>query len=175
MANITRLSKDVGDVIAALISPLARASLGGAVTEVGLRFNFANADKKSARVWDMMFKDEKWIKEITNLKYDNTSLPNPTLIRHDLVKLYYRSLTPVYIALLVFNWSGDSRYLKEKFFASLREHDCNREAYEVRFKISNITLNIYDIVQRNAWIEMGDLSRLFHYRRRKLQTATLYH
>jgi hypothetical protein len=175
MANITRLSKDIGDTLAALVSPLARASLGRAVAGVGLKFNFTNADKKSARVWDIMFEDEKWIREITDLKYDNTSPPNPTLVGHGLIKLYYGSLTPVYITLLLSDWGGDSHYLKEKFFASLREHDYDGQACEVRFKNSNATLNVYDVVRGNEWIKMEDPSRLFHYRRRKLHTAMLYY
>lgn len=175
MANITHLSKDIGGVLAALVSALARASLGRATAGVGLKFNFTNTDKNSARVWDMIFKDEKWIQEITDLKYDNTSPPNPTLVGHDLIKLYHGSLTPAYITLLISDQGGDSRYLRKKFFASLREHGYDKQKCEVRFKNSNITLNIYDVVGSNEWIEMEDPSRLFHCRRQKLQTAILYY
>jgi hypothetical protein len=48
-----------------------------------------------------MFKDKKWIQDITDLKYNNISSPNPTFVGHGLIKLYYRSLTPAYITLLV--------------------------------------------------------------------------
>lgn len=122
--KIGRLSKDIGDKIAALMSPLSRAALGRALVTKGFQFNFMPTHERSARVWDMIFKDDSWLDTIANLKYDgSTSPPNPTLLGNDLIKLYYGSSSLVYIALLISDFGGECVYERSKFFTSLREHD----------------------------------------------------
>lgn len=174
--NLTSLSNDIGHSIAMLLSPLFRASLGRAFAQGTSKFNFTQTQKRSARVWDLIFKNDSWFRAVDSLNNDNsTQPPNPTLVGYDLTKLYYGSSTPAYIALLVSDWSGDCEYLKNEFFASLRDHDYNQETFEVRFKEYNITLFIQDAIQCQEWIEMEDPRKLFRYNKRNLQTAALYY
>lgn len=75
---------------------------------------------------------------LKDINYKFQSPPNPTLLGHDLKKLYYgsstlASLTSAYIVLLISDWGGDCRSVRGKLFASLREHDYNKETFEVRF------------------------------------------
>ncbi|KAH8800874.1 hypothetical protein F5884DRAFT_685298 [Xylogone sp. PMI_703] len=123
----------------------------------------------------MIFKDESWLQAIDNIKYDYTHPPNPTLVGDGLTKLYYGSSTSAYIILLISDWGGDCQYLKRNFFASLREHDYDKQAFEVRFKYSNIILNVHDVVSSPEWIEMEDPRRLFRCYKQDLQTAVLYY
>ena len=170
---LASLPMDIGHGIAALISPLSRASLGRAFARGASIFNFTETQKRSARVWDMIFKDESWLQAISNVKY-YTHPPNPTLVGYDLTELYYGSSTSAYIALLISDWGEDCKYLKRDFFASLREHDYDEQAFEVRFKDSNIILNVRDAVTSPEWLEMGDPRRLFRCHKQNLQTAVLY-
>ncbi|KAH6667738.1 hypothetical protein B0J14DRAFT_567112 [Halenospora varia] len=171
---LTSLPREIGHGIAALISPLSRASLGRAFAKGSNIFNLTTTQKRSARVWDMMFKDESWFQAIDDLKYDRTSLPNPTLIGYDLTKLYDGSFTSAYIALLVSDWDNGCRSFKRKLFASLREHDYDKQTFEVRFK-NGIILNIRDAITSTEDIEMEDPRRLFRCRKQKLKTAALYY
>jgi hypothetical protein len=173
--HLTSLSNDIGHGIAMLLSPLSQASLGRAFARGTSKFNFTQTQKRSARLWDLMFKDDSWFQAINGLKYDGeTQSPRPALVGYDLTKLYYGSSTSAYIALLVSDWGGDCRYLKKEFFASLREHDYDQEAFEVRFKKSNIILNIRDAISSSDWIEIEDPRRLFRCHKQNLQTAVLY-
>ena len=163
-----------------LLSPLSRASLGRAFAQGTSKFNFSQTQKRSARVWDLIFKDDRWFKAIDSLNYEFNPLPYPTLVGHGLTKLYYSSstsayTTSAYIALLVSDLGGDCQYLKKEFFASLREHDYDQEASEVRFKKSNIILNIRDAIDSPECIEMEDPRRLFRCHKQDLQTAVLYY
>ncbi|KFY27451.1 hypothetical protein V491_00904 [Pseudogymnoascus sp. VKM F-3775] len=175
--NFNSLSNDIGHRIATLLSPLSRASLGRAFAQGTSKFNFTWTQKRSARVWDLIFKDDSWFQAIDSLSYDSaTPAPNPTLVGYDLAKLYHGSSTSAYIALLVSDWGGDCRFFKKIFFASLRDHDYNEKASEVHFKKTNIILHIGDVVNGQEWIQMEDPGKLFRRNRRKwkLQTAALY-
>jgi hypothetical protein len=173
--GLQSLPMDIGDKISSLISPLTRANLGRALALGGLKFNFEKAHKRSARVWDMIFKDESWLQAIADIKYNDMSPPKPTLIGKDLAKLYYGSSSSVYIVLLISDWGRASFSLKEKFFASLREHHYVPGMAEIKFKNSNIILNISDIVRHIEWIHIREPSSLFCFHRRNLQTTALYY
>jgi hypothetical protein len=109
---ISSLSKDVGHQIAGLITPLSRASLGRAFAGVNLTFYFTSAQRKSARVWDMMFKDETWFQAVKKIQYNFASPPNPTPVGCDLPRLYNGYSTSAYIALVVCDMGGEYQFLR---------------------------------------------------------------
>src|ERR1700709_2686788 len=90
---LTSLSNDIGHGIAMLLSPLSRASLGRAFAQGTSKFNFSQTQKRSARVWDLIFKDDRWFQAIDGLNYTMNPLLFPSLLGHGLTKLYYSSST----------------------------------------------------------------------------------
>jgi hypothetical protein len=105
---------------------------------------------------------------IADIKYNNMSLPKPILIGKDLAKLYYGFSLLVYIVLLISDWGRVSFFLKEKFFVSLKEYHYVPGIVEIKFKNSNIILNISDIVRHIEWIYIREPSSLFCFHRRNL-------
>jgi hypothetical protein len=75
--------------------------------------SFVQTYRVSARVWDNFFKDISWLQKIMALKSPYTSPSNPTLVGYDLTRVYYDSKS-IYIALFVFDWTGDSAFHKKK-------------------------------------------------------------
>jgi hypothetical protein len=57
----------------------------------------------------------------------NAKNPSPqpvvSLIGYDLIKAYNELERPLYLALVVNDWSGDTLYQKDRLFASFREQD----------------------------------------------------
>jgi hypothetical protein len=161
---------DIAHEISERLSPLSRANLNRAFS-----FKFTQTQKRSARVWDMIFKDESWIQAVENIKYDFAHPPQLTLVGYDLIKLFDDSSSSAYIALLVSDWHGETLDFKEKLFASLREYNFDQQKSEITFKNSNITLNINDVINTSDWILMKDPRKLFYYQKKKLQSAALYY
>lgn len=178
-SNINSLPHTAVDEITRLLSPLSRANLGRALASAGLLFNFRKDYKQPAKIWDMIFKDEIWFQTVWGLHYtEHAPPPNLILVGSDLVKLYYStSRSPVYLALIICDRSGDARYEKEKLFASFREQDYDfyKDLSEVRFKKSGIILHIGDAIKGEEWIKMKDPSRLFRYYKKELWTTALYY
>ncbi|KAK1837940.1 hypothetical protein CCHR01_19436 [Colletotrichum chrysophilum] len=103
--------------------------------------------------------------------------PLPCLVGGGLKTLYYGKSTKAYLVLFVNDWSGDSFYLKEKFFSSLKDHDYEAEKHEIRFHNSDLVLHIADAIAGTGdpWLKMEDPRKLFHGRRQNnAHTYALY-
>ncbi|KAK2059291.1 hypothetical protein LY76DRAFT_465715, partial [Colletotrichum caudatum] len=102
--------------------------------------------------------------------------PVPCLVGGGLKTLYHGKSTKAYLGLFVNDWGGDSRYIREKLFLSLQDHEYDAEKHEIRFRNSNLVLHIADaiaVTDENT-VTMADPRKLFHGRRRNPHTYALY-
>lgn len=166
--------RKIGHAIAALLSPLTRLNLKRAFTGRNKKFNFTSTQESSQKVWSMLFKDDSWFQAIDQVQHTSNP-PNPTLVGTDVAKLYSGSSTSVYAVLMLSDWGGDCRYLKDVFFASLQDHNYNKVSHEVHFRNSNIILNVQDVVAPDIDIAIKDPRRLFSCSNRKFETTALYY
>jgi hypothetical protein len=89
----------------------------------------------------------------------------------------FASESPIYLALIVSDWDGKSRHLKNELFRCFRERDYeyNEAKSEVKFKQSGITLHIGDIVRNAQDIRRKDPQRLFQGHKGGLQMTAVLH
>lgn len=170
MPSFLNLPQPAFDRVTQLVTPLHRVNLIRAFPFA----NFEKRSKKSAKIWDTIFKDEIWLQRVSSFTSPYCHPPNPALVGSDLISA--KQLRSAYLALVISDWSGDARYEKD-IFASFREQDYeyNKERSEVWFRKSRITLHIGDIDKVNEWIEMENPGRLFRSHHGELQTAVLYY
>jgi hypothetical protein len=163
------------DKIADHLLPLSHASLLRALT---WRTSVSSRNKNHARIWDYIFKNDKWILEVLQIKDENDREPVPCLIGSQLQKIYYGNPKGAFVALLVNDWTGDVNYLREKFFDSLRDYEVVEKDSIVRLKGSGILLHIADAIGRHneeGWISIEDPSQLFRRKGSRLSTQAIYY
>lgn len=109
----------------------------------------ANFDSRCSLLWTCIFKDRKWL-ELAD-KIDTTDIDGyhpsctPLLIGNDLSRTDTIEKDQYFI-LLSGDYSGDLRYHKTRFFASLRDdHEYHEERQEIEFK-SGLTVNISEVM-----------------------------
>jgi len=163
--------KNIIELPHAAMDLVAEANLGRAIAGVGGWLNFKKEHKQSARIWDMIFKDDEWLEAVSNISYgDARSRPDPVLVGANLAK-------PKYLALLISDWGGDAYYARDKLYKSFREqdYDIDENVSEVYFKGSGITLHIGDVIERAEWVVMENPGRLFRRERKQLWTSALHY
>jgi len=165
------IPRELRDKIADYLTPLSTLSfLRATAWNIPLSTNHKNI----VRLWDFIFKDEKWIDEVLKLKNEHGGSPVPALISYNLNQMFWGKPKGVYAALLVNDWTGDVQYHKQLLFKSLREHEVVSESV-VRLKGSGIILHIGDAIGGYEWIPMLDPGNLFRLKRSKLFTQVLYY
>jgi hypothetical protein len=174
--HLGALSREVADGIFQLLDPISRASLGRAYAGTGLRLHFSKTQLRPALIFDKIFKDTTWIQQVMSLSITGCPSPIVTLLGCDLVKLSHGSPSPAYLLLIISDWSGDSRYMKEQLFGSFRDRNFqfDEEASEVFFPSSSITLHIGDAITGEEWISIRNPRKVFRLEKEVLQTTALY-
>ncbi|KAK3901970.1 hypothetical protein C8A05DRAFT_15921 [Staphylotrichum tortipilum] len=162
------------DKIADHLPALSRASLLRALT---WRTSLSSRKENHARIWDHIFKNDKWIVKVLQIKNGDNGAPVPCLVGSQLQKFYYGSPQRVFLALLVNDWTGDVNCLRKTFFDSLRDYEVVEKDSIIRLKGSGILLHIADAIGRNdeGWISMEDPSQLFRRRGSRLSTQAIYY
>ena len=118
-------------------------------------------------LWNSIFKDDIWLKAVSECTDADMSPPNPVLV----------GKSSQYLALIISDFSGDALYEKDKLFASLREQDYEYDEAkaEIRFKKSKRVLHIGNAVRGEEWITMTDPRKLFRQTGEGLQTSAIYY
>ena len=173
MAPVPSLPPELHGNIATHLDPIPRASFFRALK--GL-VQFPRPATSTANIWDLIFKDDKWVNKV--LRTQNAPHRNPTvsLIGKDLEKLYYRGRNkPSYLVLAIHDWTGDVQCFQDMFFKSLQEHHYNKARSEIYLSKPRITLHMRDAVISDEWVYMPDPTRMFRLRRGKLSTNAIYY
>ncbi|KAH0419709.1 hypothetical protein CcaCcLH18_14318 [Colletotrichum camelliae] len=129
-------------------------------------------------LWNLIFKDMSWVEEILNMTgYEDTGSPLPCLVGGDLERFCLRKCDHAYLVLLINDWSGDSAYLKERFFSSLRNHTYDTVKQEVTFEHSSLTVHIRDAIcaTNEALIPFARFDKLFCAGSADASTLVLYY
>ncbi|KUL81739.1 hypothetical protein ZTR_09829 [Talaromyces verruculosus] len=106
----------------------------------------ANFDNTSPLLWRCMFKDDSWLRHAK--KFDTAGGHcTPLLIGNNLSGFRPGgSNKGLYFILLAGDYSGDLRYDKEIFFASLHDdYQYNDKKLELKFK-SGLTVNVSEVI-----------------------------
>lgn len=93
-------------------------------------------------IWHSIFKDKSWLD--LALAFDRCS---PVLLGYDLNRFCpRREQTKLYVALLARDYSGDLRWMRDEFFASLQDGwEYDESNHEVLFP-SGLTVNVYEVL-----------------------------
>ena len=176
VGQLRTLAQELGDEIFRFLGPLSRANLGRAYAATGLKIRFSETQLRLSLIFDKIFKNNLWIQEVLSLSTSGGTSPVVTLLGCDLIKLSHGSPSPAYLVLIISDWSGDAVYIKEQLFKSFREQDYSfdKEASEVYFPNSKITLHIGDAIKGEEWISIRDPRRIFKLDKKELQTTVLY-
>ena len=134
------------DLSEPLVNPIDRAEAYRKGTQL------TEPQRKHCLVFDKIFKSSAFLQAAL----DNDA--NPLLIGKDLMDLYNEERTEeTYLALVSLDWSGDSYDAKEGSLRdSLHEHDYDPARHEVRFRGSNIVLNIHERQNQSDYTEVAD-------------------
>jgi hypothetical protein len=109
-----------------------------------------------SHLWKHIFKDTKWLEFAQT--FDQCS---PFLLGYELSKFRHnRTSNNLYLALVARDNSGDLRYFRKEFFASLQEGWMfDNELYEVRFP-SGLILNVGEVLTGSEGAEVP-IERIF--------------
>ncbi|KAH7112224.1 hypothetical protein B0J13DRAFT_575968 [Dactylonectria estremocensis] len=137
-------------------------------------FSFSPRNNAAA-IWGLIVKDESWTQEVVNMDRSTPGAPVPCLVGQDLVRVSRGRPRGAHLVLLIQDWAGDSQFITDKFFKSLRPHLYNKEKSEIFLTESGLTVNILDALGCSEEIQMTDPRKLFGCRRGKLSTQVLYY
>ncbi|KAM7209797.1 hypothetical protein V8F06_014818 [Rhypophila decipiens] len=172
-SGLVQLPGELHNEIATYLSPLSRASFLRALAKFRISLSLSRKNESCARVWDLIFKDDEWIRQVLQHQNPFGGAAIPCLVGCDLKRLYYGKPNSAYLTLLVNDWTGDVQYMKELFFMSLRDHEYDKEKSEIRLKSSGITVHIGDVVTSEELLIMTAPTKLFCGRR--VSTKAMYY
>lgn len=161
-----RLPQEILNNITSFLSPLSR---------VASPIRLPTKQAVPAKIWDYVFKNELWIDEILKIHAAVVHEPSPSILGRDLWKVAKGKTKGAYLTLLLHDGTGDSRYLKDLFFKSLRSYKYDEKNEEVFLTDSGITLHIADVICDDRVILIRDPRRLFRLRKNRLSTYALYY
>jgi hypothetical protein len=101
-----------------------------------------NVSNTGLEIWNCIFKDKSWLE--LALTFDGCS---PVLLGYHLNRFGpTRKPTKLYVALLARDYSGDLRWMRDEFFASLQDGwEYDEPNYEVLFP-TGLTVNVYEVL-----------------------------
>jgi hypothetical protein len=88
---------------------------------------YQEKNESITRIWDFIFKNDVWIRQVLELQNTCEKGPVPCLVGSGLKNLYYGKPRGANLMLLVNDWTGDIRFLKALFFESLRDYEYDKE------------------------------------------------
>lgn len=108
---------------------------------------FTSNKENHGRVWSLIFKSSKWVSKLLKKGF------NPFLIGFDLQELYHNTKKPVHLVLI----SGDIEggVYEKDLLESLQPHEVNRSTMEIKFKNTNITLNIEQPIHNRTFTTLS--------------------
>ncbi|KAH7115648.1 hypothetical protein EDB81DRAFT_606941, partial [Dactylonectria macrodidyma] len=126
-------------------------------------------------IWGLIVKDDSWTQEVVNMNCSTPGAPVPCLLGQHLARVSRGRPRGAYLVLLIQDWAGDSQFITDKLFESLRPHLYNKEKSEIFLTESGLTVNILDALGCSEDIQMADPRKLFGCRQGKLSTQALYY
>ena len=117
---------------------------------------------------DKIFKHQRWLKQAVSLG------ANPVFLGHDLVSFFNGADSPMNLALISMDFTGDLPY--SELLRSLKEpKHFNEELAEYSLKESNVTLYIWEALKRAEHTQIPSFEKLFKQDSTSLRTAVLYY
>lgn len=124
--------------------------------------------KRTNVLLDKIFKHQGWLKQAVSLG------ANPVFVGHDLISFFNGADSPMNLALMSMDYTGDLHY--SGLLESLKEpKHFNEELAEYSLKESSITLYIWEALKREDHTQIPSFEKLFRQDSKTLRTAVLYY